>query len=1145
MTNDEFLARALEQGVLSEDRVAKLRAQIAKSPKPVSTKALAKHLVDGNILTFAQAKALLAVPVPVEPVGPAADAEQLEMLELEPLEESKPETPQPAGAETAKPATQRTPASLAPAASSNSLVDELSEFGSPAPVGASPLDLLSSTAATATDGGALLDKPKRRGLGGMFAGKEPKKRKPGESEWDSPLLFIGGGALLFMLLLGGGVYFLYVRGNSDQQFSLAEKDYREGAYTQAIAKYTQYLDKFPNDTHASKATVYRGLAKLRQATEHGSNYSHALEVAQSVVREIENEKDFHEARPEFQTLFPGIAEGLAKEAVEQKDSEGIKKKLDEAEKALTLVMNTNYVPKSNQPVQKITSIREVMAIATRELDRETELTKTLEAMREAAKGRDIAAAYGFRKNLLKSYPDLQDNKLLAEAVLSIAEGEKGAVQRSKDLRNAETGELPSPVVAQVAVATRLVATQETSGPVAAVLVRGAVYTFDSGNGKLLWRRYVGSDATTPPVALGSDADADLLLIDSSSQALLRVAAKSGELVWRQPLGERISGAAMAGKQLVLSTQSGRVLAIDADTGKAMAAVTLPLGARLAAGYAPTQDRIFQVGEQSTVYVLDRNLTCQQAFYLGHELGAVAVPPLVLPQHLVVAENRGAKSCVVYVLSLGEEGTIGEIEQKFEMPGHILTPPAYVDRKLVFMGDGGHIKVMGVNPSNLEQPLADLADQAAARGETPRMRHLHVNAGDLWIADNHLARYTVQSAAGRLLPSPIEDEYENATFDQPLLALGTTLIHARNPVGTPYVLVSGTKLEDGAKIWETQVATPPAGAPMVREDRVALVTMTGDLNPIAAEELKQGVYNSPASQESKKPGSLLLSAEVRLNDSTTVYAAQRDAEKILVVTSGNGQAWDSRILDLPGLLACPPASLGRGLIVPTKIGQVFWLNLANGKPVSAPFQSQVSVGSETAWTTPAATADGKELLITDGTKLFRVILSREPTPHLEAAATSPEHTEPLVTPVAVTGSIAAVADNRGMLFPYQLPSLEAATPLDLGGEVAWGPFSIEDHVLLCTVNDELICLSSTGSVAWRRSLEHGPLAGSPRFVDDHFLAIARNGYLVRFAVADGAAQGVIRVKQPLVAGPVKLGSNWLVVTDDSTVLVVNAAAEASQ
>src|SRR6185312_3459578 len=75
--------------------------------------------------------------------------------------------------------------------------------------------------------------------------------------WDSPLLLIGGGSLLAMLLTGGALYWALNRGSADQSYELADQDYKAGSYTQAIAKFDEYLKSYPDDSRASLARVNR------------------------------------------------------------------------------------------------------------------------------------------------------------------------------------------------------------------------------------------------------------------------------------------------------------------------------------------------------------------------------------------------------------------------------------------------------------------------------------------------------------------------------------------------------------------------------------------------------------------------------------------------------------------------------------------------------------------------------------------------------------------------------------------------------------------------------------------------------------------------------------------------------------------------
>ena len=1146
MTTDQLLDQVAQRGLLTNEQLTRVRSSVARSASPVSTKALAKYLVDKGMLTPAQAQSLLAAPQPAphaEPAakpGPSSDDLGLAPLEkLQLLDESSlldVAQQQQQLAEVKKPAASK-PAAGSPPAPETSLFDELGDLAPTGLLGGGPLDLLAANPAMTAGGGALLA-PSKANRFRLFGPREPKKFKSGESEWESPLMLFGGGALLLLMIIGGGAFFLYLRGSGDQQFKAAEEDYQAGSYTQAIAKYTTYINKNPKHPSISLAKVHRGLARLRQATQ-AKDFSHALQEALAVAAEIQSEKEFPEARLEFRSIFPDIAEGLAKDAVKQKDNAAVKARLAEAEAAVKdLVMNVNYIPQSQRPMQRIAAIREIMAVANRELDREAALTRTLAAMKTVTGKSEIAAAYAARKQLLKVYPDLTPNEALAAAVLAVAESEKGVVEVTTGGNPAQTEDPASPVVAQIALAARSAPESALSGPPTALLLRGAVYGFDSGNGKLLWRRYVGLDAPTPPLSVGSPEEASLLVVDAARGELVLLAAANGKLVWRQPIGERIAGVTVSGEQAVVSTYTGKLLHLDLKKGAVGRSVTLPQGLRIAAAASSTAGRVYQVGDQSTVYVLGGDLSCQQAYYLGHETGTVSAPPLVLHQHLVVVENRGSKSCALHVLALANDGKIARAVQKIDLPGHVLTAPVVSDRKLVVMTDGGHIKVMGVNASNVEQPLGDLADQPAASGETQMLRHLLIEGGNLWIADKHLMRYKVQSSAGRLLPSPLKDDYENASFAQPLVVFGKTLIHARQPAGSSAVLVAGTSLVDGRTLWETQVATPPAGEPIADGDLV-VATASGQLFSLGADALKSPVVDQPVSKEFDTRHPIVLSTRTDLKDGSVVFAPLGGDTRMLLVAASPRAG---RLLSVPDPLACPPAALGKGLIVPTRIGQVSWLNPATGQPVATPFQPPLLVDSNVRWTIPSATTDGKEFVISDGPRVYRVALVREPVPHLEAAATSEELAAPIVTAIATFDSLALAADAAGRLRVFRLPDLAIDQSIELGGGVTWGPRRIGKVALLATSNDELICLSSDAKIAWRQSLKQGPLAGTPAVSGEELILSTLGGHVVRLALADGNTLGIAELGQPLATGPVALDKQWMVATQDGTLLVIASPSQ---
>jgi outer membrane protein assembly factor BamD (BamD/ComL family) len=84
-----------------------------------------------------------------------------------------------------------------------------------------------------------------------------------------------------------------LRQAGDEALRLANEDYRNGSYSQAIYEYNQYLKRFSTHQGVSFARVNCGLAQLRQATPRGtSDWSAALQVAHNVLEEIASEPEF-------------------------------------------------------------------------------------------------------------------------------------------------------------------------------------------------------------------------------------------------------------------------------------------------------------------------------------------------------------------------------------------------------------------------------------------------------------------------------------------------------------------------------------------------------------------------------------------------------------------------------------------------------------------------------------------------------------------------------------------------------------------------------------------------------------------------------------------------------------------------------------
>src|SRR5690606_36214487 len=150
------------------------------------------------------------------------------------------------------------------------------------------------------------------------------------------------------------------------------------------------------------------------------------------------------------------------------------------------------------------------------------------------------------------------------------------------------------------------------------------------DGKLMWRRYVGYGQNHAPVSVDPSGRAGVLLSDADALEVQRSESDSGAVRWRAAIDEPFTQPVTHRDDIYLSTQSGRVLSLDSETGDARWATMIPQSVELSPGINERASKLYLPGNHSNVYILDqRNGKCLESFYLGHAAGTVAVPPVAL------------------------------------------------------------------------------------------------------------------------------------------------------------------------------------------------------------------------------------------------------------------------------------------------------------------------------------------------------------------------------------------------------------------------------------------------------------------------------------------------------------------------------------
>jgi tetratricopeptide (TPR) repeat protein len=1064
-----------------------------------------------------------------KPAPPPPAAVEEEVIDLEPVA-AQPSAPAPAP----RPPAASRPAPPPPAP----VVEELTPLtplaapaSSPAPRGGTAVAAAAAPAAVVKPIDDLFGDPLSAPadplanpalLGEPPQDAKPARKKKGGNVWDSPLLLIGGGLLGVILIAMALLFYSLTRGNAAELFAQAEADYASGSYASAIKGYDTYLKKYPDDPEASKARVRRGMAQLRQITDGGKDPRRGLQMAKEVLPQIETEEKFAEARLELSSILPDIADGFAGLAADAATTEKKEELVTLANEAMELVSNPTYIPASLRKDReaRIAGILDKLKLAQRGIDEDKELVAAVGKIGAAAQQGDAAAAYKIRADLLKVYPALEAHPDLIAAILQVGERERQLVQVSQPATAALTDDPQPETGARVILAVREGPSGGGPAAPAFVLADGAVYALDSASGRVLWRRFVGYQTQAHPVALAVDGGFDAVVVDGRDHQLLRLAGATGALVWRQPIGEMFAPPAVTEDWIYVTTRKGRVLQIAASSGEVVQQAQLPQGATMPLSINARQKRLAQLGEHSTLFILNsETLAGIESYYLGHKTGAILIPPVTVLDHVLVAESPGDDYTLLHVLAVDAESQrLTEVGRPFRLRGRVLTPLAVSKRRVAALTDLGQVAVYEVDGTNQQQPVRSIGGLEA--GERPAVTGwCALEDNRLWTAGKRCTLLEVQASlqqVGRKWTLHQDD-----SFVAPLQVFGQTLVHLRRRNGWPGLVVEGCSAADGKTLWTTQIGVPIV-ALEVSESRKAVDVLTagGKLFTLTGEQLRGGIVDVPTFSPPPGSGPAILSAATLSGDGQTLlWTEARAGGRLFEYNIAAGGAPIATDLPAGAAAAAPAVPWGGRLLTALASGGLALLDSKTGAQSVQPFVPPLAPGTIPEWTRPAILPGDASCLISDGRRaVYRVALNNQPQPHLAQALEIP--TEPaVVSPLVVAGGVlygwkrGEAADSIAVFDPQALPTVGE---LSLQGHVQSGPYAVGGLMLLSSEPEGLICVEAGPKIRWQQPLAHGPLAGSPLALPDgDLLVIYQSGHVCRVSAETGEELGPpVAVAQPL-------------------------------
>ncbi len=1149
LTAEAFLNALQNKGLVPKNVLADLRKQVLESKTRVSARQVAKLLVDKGMLTSATAQQLLESGAkPPEKPAPADTAGQTAAAAQPSGKKAGPASPPAASAkgQPAKPPVQKPSPLAGPSADSGMaslLEEELSSLSDGmSSLGGGPLDALLSdpSLAEAVQESNPLDAPvaaKRRAAkpSALWGSRRARKR----------LLVWISGAAAGILAIVAIVVWLATRQDPTKVLEPADSAYQAGAWADAVQQYDAFLDRYPKLPVSGRTRVRRGLARLRLTLSETAADSTIVATARAVLPEISPEAEFdREAGTVLATLLPPLVEASASRTQRNPDPASIGQSED------ILALAQLYIPAADKPRERLGRVEATLALARHRFAADDELKYAAVAIQKAAEAKDFKEARRVRTALLDAYPQFAKSDSLAETVAKVSALEQAAVAwvaRPQAVEKEAAAAVSTTILIQ---RTFTASPPGTTGHVVLAVAAGAVYGLDASNGKVLWRAFVGFDPDgrdegLSPKAVGPQADSDVVIAAASHREVHCVERATGRVKWRYAVPEGFCGdPVVLDDQVLVTTRSGRLVAIDATKGNSAGFAQFPRALSIAAAVDPSRKLVFQAADCDSLFVLAMpGLKCRQVLPLGHEPGSIVTPPVIMGDYLLLAVNGTAGGSSLHVLQIrsGEPHSSDpplQLVQTIAIKGHVDAAPSILGERLLLATDNGDVQLWERSGAGGKPPLRDVAS-AHFDGGTGLARFPLLQADACLIGDLQLVSFEVQPPKQQL-STTWRDSSPGAVCQTPT-AIGQTVFFVRHAGDSLAVVVSAVRADNGRPYWQTFLAAPLAGAPVVNSDgrtATAVTTLGGVFALPVQTSTELTVIEEPAAvRPAAAHGPVFhgtLTGVVRSGEKLAISGGSACDQVLVFDSDGPKKPLASWMLPAP--LACPPIAVAGGLLAPLKVGQIYLLDPLTGNSLCVPFQPRLQSGDLPLWRAPVSVGD-KEFVISDGRKkLYRLQLVDKPALHMQIAA-EVELAEAIVSPLATTGKAVCGVDAAGKLDFFQLPELTRSQQHALAGPCAWGPCRVGNRILLAAEAGPCYCFDESG-LLWQAALPYGRLVGDPLAVKDHLLMAAASGVVWRVEASSGKELGKVDIGRPLATGPVLWGDRIVIGGPDGSLYQIS-------
>lgn len=943
----------------------------------------------------------------------------------------------------------------------------------------------------------------------------------------SPMILALAGGSGLMAIVALVFWFLNTREQIQRQFSDAEKEIKQAQFATGITKFEEFIKAHPDHdlSNGSKgARVLLGKARIEKELIGSPAFANGLKALQDFVAEHREQKYFPELNDDLVVFSKKIALEAPKAAAVNKQRDLLKISI-EAEQ-----MMERYSPPDSPPTEAKKEIAKAREEAEAAILKSTALDEALASINDSLKKELPLGAVATRQKLVVRYSDLKSDRRLDTALRKALELAKKQAVREELQRDAQTDDpaklLPKPLT--LAVRTRSLSDEQSANRVVFALGQDSCFSADSITGEPLWRRTVGVGSPFFAVPVETSRSG-VLLFDTTQNQLMLLDRRTGELAWRQAIEPAAGPPLVLEGQIYLPTRDGFLYRIDADSGRITSRLKFPQ--RLFAPPLAMADgqHILVIGDSEFAYTLGLNpLECQLATQIGHQAGTIEAAPLMIGQHVLIAENDRATSSRLRVLNASKaEQRLSDVAES-RVEGHIRDDMILRGNRLYVVSAGPRLSVFNVSDDQNQRTLAPVA---TLQIPTNHSGAAHLAAGpddQIWLAVGALRKVQLKTD---VLQLDQQDKIAVGQSTQPMQMIGRNLYVGRQlPIGQAVHLTQA----DGESMqsnWKTVVGASILAASLGTDGQLVCATEGGDTFLLSANEITNGGFRARSEQQLKLPDNMLepLQAASLAEGRTAVWTNGPDGKLWVIGPSALPQAE----VPLAQALDCPPLRFAGGVLLPLP-GR---LKLARtGAPVCDDFLAPVNTNNEgpvRKWKHLIAVDDDTLFVIDSAGKMSKLQFRTGEKTFFQSVSSfdSPQPID--VAPTLHKGRI-ITANAAGMMRVLDVTAGESRE-VPLGGPAS-KPLWVAEPLLLAEVaRQKLIAFDAAQpqQPKWTLNLEGVGLVGSPLLIGNALIAVQQSGDVLRIDSKTGQVEKKLALNQIATQGPLRLGNLLVVLTADGS------------